>query len=278
MDIINRTVIKKYEYAQVNLLTDSNNNQFIEKIQFHNPPVISLTFIYDFNELEGYISILDPLEIPHVRIIDGSQNEKCTTFVMDFINGIDCAREPKAEYLFMAAKKIGAVYAKSKMNMERLDKKIRDKYTLSKEKILEYVKVISKSYNMPRMDFLIDYIYEKYQYRTVFATHGDMQFKNFIYNNELHLIDWGVRISPFFSDLYTLIAQADRVGADTDEIKKRYCESSQIGSICDEDIFIGGIIGCIQAVFELLVFDCPIEWTDNSYNELQYLIQKLDFR
>ena len=105
MDIINRTIIKKYEYAQVNLVTDSNNNQFIEKIQFHNPPAISLSFIYDFDELEGYISILDPLEIPHVRIIDGSQNEKCTTFVMDFINGIDCASEPKAEYLFMAAKK-----------------------------------------------------------------------------------------------------------------------------------------------------------------------------
>ena len=164
------------------------------------------------------------------------------------------------------------------MNMERLDKKIRDKYTLSKEKILEYVKVINKFYDMSRMDFLIEYIYEKYQYRTVFAAHGDMQFKNFIYNNELHLIDWGVRISPFFSDLYTLMAQASRVGADTNEIKKRYCESSQIGSISDEDIFIGGIIGCIQAVFVLLVFDCPIEWTDNSYNELQYLIQKLDFR
>lgn len=278
MDIINRTVIKKYEYAQVNLLTDSNSNKFIEKIQFHNPPVIPLPFEYDFNELEGYMSILKPLEIPHTRIVESNQNEKCTTFIMEFIDGINCENKPNADYLYIAAEKIGEVYIKSKANMFRLDKNIVDKYTINKEKILSYINVINKHYDMPPMDLLIDYIFKKYQNHTVFANHGDMQFKNFIYNDDLHLIDWGVRISPFFTDLHNLITQAHGVGADTDKIIKQYCKFSKIGSISDEDIYIGGIIGSIQAVFELLIFDCPIEWVEGSYNELQCLTKKFDFR
>lgn len=278
MDIVNRTVIKKYEYAQVNLIMDSNGNRFIEKIQFYNPPVIPFTFQYNHNGLEIIESIIKPLEIPHARIIDSIQNEKCTIFVMDYIYGIECEDEPKAEYLYIAAEKLGTIYNKSKINMALLDKGIVKKYTLCKERILEFAKVISKYYSMPLMDSIIDYIFNKYQNRTIFVNHHDIQFKNFIYNGDLHLIDWDcVKIHPFFSDLYSLIQQAYQVNADIDEIKKRYLKFSQISSITDEDIYIGGIIGSIKAVFELLIFDCPVEWIENSYNELQHLIDKLDF-
>jgi thiamine kinase-like enzyme len=107
------------------------------------------------------------------------------------------------------------------------------------------------------------------------VNHGDMYFKNFIANDNLHLIDWNVRISPFFTDLYCLTAQAHEVNADTDEIIKRFCKYSQLQTISKEDIYIGGIISSIQAVFELLIFDCPIEWAEDSYNELQSLIKSL---
>lgn len=277
MDIINRTVIKRYKYTQVNLATDSNGNKFIEKILFHISPVIPLTFQYDYHELEMIELIIKPLEIPHAQIINSIQNEKCTTYVMDFIDGINCEDEPKAEYLYIAAEKIGAIYDKSKMNMNRLNKGIIEKYTLTKEKMFEYIKLINKYYNMMPIDSIINYIFEKYQNQTQFVTHGDIQFKNFIYNDDLHLIDWSGQIAPFFSDFYSLISQAHKVNADIDEIKKRYLEFSKISYISDEDILIGGIINAIKAIFTLLIFDCPIEWIESSYNELQDLISLLNF-
>lgn len=276
MNITNRTVIKKYEYAQVNLITDSSGNRFIEKIEFNNAPVIDLTFKYDNNGLEFIESIIKPLEIPHARIIDSIQNEKCTTYVMDYINGINCADEPKAEYLYIAAEKIGAIYYKSKMNMARIDKGVVRKYTLTKEKIFDYIKVINKYFYLPLMDSLIEYIFDKYQDQTMFVNHHDMQFKNFIYNDDLHIIDWGGHIHPFFSDLQRLMQQADEVDADMAEIKRRYIKFSQISAIKDEDIIIGGIIDGIVAVFGLLAFDCPIEWAEGSYNELQEFIRLLN--
>jgi len=272
MIITNKTIIKKYEYAQVSLLTDSSNNKFIEKIQFHNPPVIPLNFQYDFCELEGYTSILKPLEIPHAWIIDSRYDENSTTFIMEYIDGINCENEPKAEYLYIAAEKFGEIYTKSKTNIARLDKNIIDKYTLCKNQILNYIDVIKNHYDLPPMDSLIDYIFIKYQNHDVFVNHGDVQFKNFIFNNNLHIIDWNVKISPFFTDLHSLIEQANAVNAD--EIIKRYCKFSLIKSISDEDIFIGGIIGSIQAVFELLIYDCPVEWVNDSYTGLLHLISK----
>jgi hypothetical protein len=205
MDATDRKVIKKYEYAQVNLVTDSSGNRFIEKIQFHKSPVVLLTFQNSRNGLEIIDSIIKPLEIPHPKIVDSIQNEKSTTFIMDCIEGINCGGEPKAKYLYIAAEKIGTIYNKSKMNISQLEKDIVEKYTLNKEKILEYIKVISKYYKMPTMDSLIDYIFEKYKNKIIFVNHHDMQFKNFIYNGDLHLIDWdNVKIHPFYSDLYSL--------------------------------------------------------------------------
>ena len=198
MDIIDRTVIKKYEYTQVNLITDANGNKFIEKIRFHLPPVLPLPFQYDYNEFEMIESIIKPLEIPHARIIESVQNEQSTTYIMDFIDGIHCEDEPKAEYLYIAAEKLGTIYHKSKMNMNRLSKDIIKKYTLTEENIFDYIKVINQYYEMPPMDSMIHYIFEKYRNRTHFVTHGDVQFKNFIYNDDLHLIDWSGQIDPFF--------------------------------------------------------------------------------
>jgi tRNA A-37 threonylcarbamoyl transferase component Bud32 len=265
MDIINRTVIKEYEGVQINLITDSIGNKFIEKIK------------RDSNELEILESILKPLEIPHPRIIDSSKNEKSITIIMEFINGINCQDEPKAEYLYIAAEKIGEIYFKSKKNMARLDKSVVEKYTINKEVILHYIKVISMRYDMPSMDLLIDYIFEKYKNRTPFVNHGDMYFKNFIYNDDLHLIDWSSQISPFFTDLCALICQANEVDADIDEIKKRYCEFAQISSINDEDIEIAEIIVNIEEMHSFLVNYCPIEWVEGTYDGLQRLIQDFNY-
>jgi len=78
--------------------------------------------------------------------------------------------------------------------MARLDKRVVEKYTINKEVILHYIKVISMCYDMPSMDSLIDHIFEKYKNQTPFVNHGDMYFKNFIYNDDLHLIDWSSHI------------------------------------------------------------------------------------
>ncbi len=196
---------------------------------------------------------------------------------MEFIDGINCGDEPQAKFLYIAAEKIGAIYHKSKINMTQIDNSVVKKYTLTKEKILYYIKIINTHFNLPPIEALVNYIFEKYHDRTLFVNHHDMQFKNLIYNDDLHIIDWGGCIQTFFSDLYRLIQQADEVDADVEEIKKRYLEYSKIRFITDEDICIGGIIACIKAIFELLIFDCPVEWAVDSYNELQRLIQKVDF-
>ena len=276
MKITDRKVIKKYEYAQINLITNSNGIKFIEKTQFHIPPVIPLTFQYDYDELEVIESIIKPLEIPHARVIDSIKNGKSTTIIMEFINGINCENEPKAEYLYIAAEKIGALYYKSKININRLDKDVLRKYILTKEKALNYIDIINKHCNLPPMESLIHYIFKEYENKTMFVDHGDIQFKNFIYNDDLHLIDWDGQIHPFFSDLHSLISLASEVDADIDEIKKRYLKFSKINSISNEDIIIGGIINGIIAVFSLLIFDCPIEWIVDSYNGLQYQIMLLN--
>ena len=278
MDIINRTVIKKYEYTQVNLITDANGNKFIEKIRFHLPPVLPLPFQYDYNEFEMIESIIKPLEIPHARIIESAQNKQSTTYIMEYIDGINCEDEPKAEYLYITAEKLGTIYHQSKMNMNRLNKDIIKKYTLTEENIFDYIKVINHYYEMPPMDSMIHYIFEKYRSRTRFVTHGDVQFKNFIYNDDLHLIDWSGQIDPFFSDLHSLVTQAHEVNADIAEIKRRFLKFSQFGSIDDEDILIGGIIGAIKGFFNLLIFDCPIEWIEDSYHGSLNLISLLDYR
>ena len=274
INIIEKTVIKKYEYAQINLLIDSDNNKYIEKIQFHIPPVEPLTFNYDCNGLEILQSIIEPLNIPHPRIINHTRNDKSTTFLMEFINGINCENEPKIEYLYIAAEKIGIIHNKSIQNFNQLDKNVVEKYILNKEKIFSYIEIINRHFKVPQINTLIEYIFRKTESQKMFVNHHDIQFKNFIYNYDLHLIDWdNVKIHPFYSDLYSLFQLANEVNADIEEIKKRYLRLSQISSITEEDIYIGGIINSIIAVFELIIFDCPIEWINDSYNDLVKLIK-----
>jgi len=276
MNITSRTVIKKYDYAQVNLVMDFSGKKYIEKIQFHKPPVTQFSFPYEPSELEIYDSILVPLEIPHSRIVDRTQNEESTTFIMEFIDGTPCESEPKAECLYFAAEKIGAIYDQSKKKIARIDQAIMRKYTLTKETILEYINVINKYYAELQLDQFIDRIFENQQGKSMFVNHGDMQIKNFICNDDLHIIDWGdARISSFFTDLYSLLSVADELNADADEIKRRFKKFSQIDSITDEDIYIGGLIGSIVAIFQLLIYDCPTEWIEDSYNSLQKLIRLL---
>ena len=276
MDIMNRTILKKYEYAQINLVTDFNGNRYIEKIKFSIPPVIPLTFPYEYKEQEFIELIIKPLGIPHAKLIESTQNEACTTYIMEFINGINCEDKPKAEYLYLAAEKIGSMYHKSIMNISNINKDVTEKYIITKEKIIGYIDIIKEHYKLPEMIQLLDYIFEKNRNRNIFVNHHDMHFKNFIYNDDLHIIDWCGRIHPFFSDLYSLLAQADEVNADKNVIMKRYLEFSKINYISEEDIIIGGIICSIIAMFELLIFNCPIEWTEDSYNTLKNLILSLE--
>jgi hypothetical protein len=219
------------------------------------------------------------LGTPHARIVDSIRTENCTTIIMEFIEGINCEAEPTAEHLYIAAEKIGAIYDKSKMNMCHVDKAVAEKYTITKKIIADYIKLINEHYDMPPMDLLIDYIFEKYQDRTLFVNHNDMQFKNFIYNDDINFIDWEcANISPFFTDLHSLISRAGEVDADINEIKKRYCQFSQISAIDDEDIDIAGIITSVGMIYDVFEFDCPVEWADDSYNKLLCLIQKFNFQ
>ena len=278
LNIIEKTVIKKYKYAQINLLTDLSNNKYIEKIQFNIPPVVPLPFDYDCNGLEILQSIIEPLKIPHPRIIDNTQNDKNTKYIMEYINGINCEEEPKEGYLYIAAEKIGEIYLKSKQNLNQLPISIVEKYDLSKSKILNYIEIINKYFELPSINSLIEYIFEKSKNQTIFVNHHDIQFKNFIYKDDLYLIDWdNVRIHPFYSDLYSLIELAHEVNADIEKIKNCYLKTSQISSITDEDIYIGGIIGSIKGVFELIIFDCPAEWIEDSYNGLIEQVKKFKF-
>lgn len=249
-----------------------SGNKFVEKIERHKPPAIVLPFQYDENGLEFIEFIIKPLEIPHAKIIKSSREREYTSYVMDFIEGVNCADEPKAEYLYAAAEKAGEIYYLSKMNMTRVDKSIAEKYTLTKEKVIDYIKIINTCFHLPAMDLIVEHIFQKYQKHFMFVNHHDMQFRNFISNDDLHIIDWGGYIHPFFSDLYQLIQQADEVNADSDEIKRRYLTFSKIKAVSDEDIAIGGIIYGIVAVFRLLAFGCPIDWAKESYNELQKLV------
>lgn len=104
-----------------------------------------------------------------------------------------------------------------------------------------------------------------------------MYFKNFIYNDDLHLIDWSSQISPFFTDLCALICQANEVDADIDEIKKRYYQFAQISPLNDEDIEIAEIITNIGEMYAFLVNNCPIEWVEGTYDGLQRLIRDFNY-
>jgi hypothetical protein len=272
MEIAKRVNIKHYENVQVDLLVDAYGNKYVEKTQYHHTPALPIPFHYGNNGLEIIRSIIEPLQIEHPRIIEGTNNEKCVSFIMEYMDGINCADEPKAEHVYKAAEKAGMLYAKSKKGLAAVDADVANKYSLTKEKILSYIQVIEQQTSIPSLDRLIERIFDSCKNRIPFVNHGDMQFKNFIYDGDIHLIDWdGVKIHPFFSDLYSLLEQARQIDADTEEVISRYKTSAQINAISDADIIMGGIIGSIVSLFDLIIYDCPTQWIDGTRNDLNQL-------
>jgi hypothetical protein len=273
MDVAKRVNIKKYETVQVDLLIDTYGNKYVKKTQYPHAPALPLSFPYGNNGLEIIRSIIEPLHIEHPRILESASDENCVSFIMEYIDGINCADEPKAAYLYKAAEKAGILYATSKTGLAAVDVGVADKYMLTKEKVLSYIQVMERQIHMPSLDSLIERIFDCCKNRIPFVNHGDMQLKNFIYDGDIHLIDWDcVKIHPFFSDLYNLIAQAREIDADPEEIITRYKASAQIDAISDTDVIMGGIIGSIVSLFDLIVYDCPTQWIDDTRNDLNRLV------
>jgi len=285
MEIKNKTILKKWGYCQTNLIEDFSGNRYIEKIEFYDSSVNRFSsFPYHSNECEIYNLILSPLGIPHVNIIESTGNSDENIFIMEYLKGVTCEDAPKAIYLYKAAEKAGEIYDKSRENMLFADKNIVDKYTLKKEKIYNHIKATSNFFDMGAIYPVVDYIFERYKTRPLFVNHFDMHLKNFIYDDDLFLIDWATtQISPFYTDLYVLLTQAKDVGANPDEIKIRYKNSAQIETLNDEDIHIGGIIWNIVNMHWLLELigsdDVPFrEWARELYNDLQRLVQLLNIQ
>jgi hypothetical protein len=274
MDVAKRVNIKKYENVQVDLLIDVYGNKYVEKTQYPHPPALPLSFQYGNNGLEIIRSIVEPLHIEHPRIIESTSDESRVSFIMEYIAGINCADEPKAAHLYKAAEKAGMLYAKSKKGLAAVEAGIADKYWLTKEKVLSYIQVMERQISLPSLDRLVERIFDSCKNRIPFVNHGDMQLKNFIYDGDIHLIDWDcVKIHPFFSDLYNLIAQAREIDADPEEVIRRYKASAQMDAIREADVIMGGIIGSIVSLFDLIVYDCPPEWVDDTRNELNRLVR-----
>jgi Phosphotransferase enzyme family. len=285
MEIKNKTTLKKWGYCQTNLIEDESGNRYIEKFEFYDPSANRFcSFPYHSNECEVYSSILSPLGISHVEIIENTSNSDANIFIMEYVSGIVCEEAPLAIHLYKAAEKAGEIYNKSTGNMSLADKNITLKYTLNKEKIYSHIEAASSFFDMEEVYSVIDYIFERYKGRPLFVNHFDMHLKNFIYNDDLVLIDWAtMQISPFYTDLYVLLTQAKDVGASVDEIKARYKNHSQIEVLDDEDIHIGGIIWSIVNIHWLLELigsdDVPFcEWAEELYNDLKRLIQLLNMR
>ena len=285
MEIKSKTMLKKWGYCQTNLIEDFNGNRYIEKIEFYDTSANRFcSFPYHSNECEVYGSILSPLGIPHVEIVENTCNSDANIFIMEYVSGIICEEAPLAIYLYKAAEKAGEIYDKSRGNMSFADKNVALKYTLSKEKIYSHIEAASSFFDVEAVYSVIDYIFEKYKGRPLFVNHFDMHLKNFIYNDDVVLIDWATtQISPFYTDLYVLLTQAKDVGASFNEIKERYKKSAQIEVLNDEDIHIGGVIWNIVNIHWLLELigsdDVPFrEWAEKLYNDLKRLIQLLNMR
>jgi hypothetical protein len=283
MDVKIRSSIKKWGNCQTNLIIDSDGTKFIEKITFYNP--LNNTFDlapYNSNEFEIYDSILKPLKIPHINYFGYSQTAEYTKFIMDFIDGIFCENVQEAKYLYLAAEEIGKICYISKANMIYLDKSIINKYILDKSKVYEHINASNYFSGIGSMDSVIDFIFDKYKSKPAFINHFDMHFKNFIYDTDLHIIDWAsLQISPFLTDLYVLLSQAKDVNADPDEIKKHYLKYAQINSLSDFDINIGGIIWSIVNIHWLLdlhkITNAKffLDWAEELFIDLQNLITLL---
>ena len=102
-----------------------------------------------------------------------------------------------------------------------------------------------------------------------------MHFKNMIYSKgDIRIIDWATaQFSPFYSDLYVLLRQAEQVDADISVIIDNYKKFGRFGRInrrrnaCWQDFW------CIPAIHWLLELqgtdNVPFyEWAEDEYTSL----------
>lgn len=266
MSITNKIVIKEWKYSKVSKVINSNGNTYIEKI-VTDP---------NSNEVEIYDKLLRAIGVEHIPILKTQYCIDKSIMHLEYIDGITCSDNPKAEYLYKAAKKAGNLYAVSSNCIDLLDNNIFHKYNLTKEKLLKHLDVMSGFYETKRLYFLVEKIYDKYENKTCFINHFDMHMKNFIVSDkEFYLIDWATtQITPFYTDLYQLMfEEASDVSADTDLILLEYKKAAGIKSITRCEILEAGIcwnITVISWLLDLIGSDTvPFkEWADEQYNQL----------
>lgn len=274
MNIIYKKVLKKWKYSETSIVQDANGNKYIEKIESH----------VESNESEVYNKLLVPLHIEHVPIVDTQDLADKSIFYLEFIEGTTCSDEPKAEYLYEAAKNVGCVYAKSNKCIDILNEEVYNKYYLSKDKMFKHLRVISTHYDIKKLYPIIEQIYVKYKNKPSFVNHFDMHMKNFMVTEKcFYLIDWATtQISPFYTDLYQLLyEEANDVDADLEMILKEYEKSAGIEKITQAEIIESGICWSITVMDWMIDLidsdDVPFkEWADSQYVELNRLINEYE--
>ena len=276
MEIAKKLLIKDWTASKTSIIFDSFSNKFIEKeyILNSNP--------YFSNELEIYEEILCSLSIDAAKIIESEINGNKVSFILEYINGIDCSENPNSDFLYLAAEKAGEIYKKSARNIDKIESKYIDKYSLTKEKVFKSLEFLGKFFEFNNTDFLIEKIFFDFKEKELFVNHFDMHLKNFIFNNgKICLIDWAsMLISPFYCDLYILLSQAEEINASKNKIIEIYEKASHM-SISEKDIIASGIIYSIISVERLLRISTPeksffFDWAKDLYKDLMELLIKIN--
>lgn len=279
----NKKILKKWIGAQTSILIDDNGTAYIEKIESQANKDGQVNSIpYNSDELEIYENILTPLNVNHVKVIASERKQGECKFVLEFIEGLTCSENPQAIHLYKAALKVGEMYKISRNNIYNINEVIFNKYNFDKKKMLNHVHEISKVFDMSDLLETINVIYDKYSRYPIHLNHFDMHFKNMIYSNDdICFIDWATtQLSPFYSDLYVLLRQADEVGANTSIIIENYLKTSGLSKITEDEILVGAIFWCIPAIHWLLDLqntdDVPFyEWAEDEFKSLLVAFSRL---
>lgn len=258
------------------MLTENNGMTYIEKIenQVNDDGQISIV-PYGSDELEIYEKVLTPLKVEHVRVVASKRKQGESKFILEYIDGLTCSEAPQAIHLYKAAMKIGEVYKTSRHNVSFVDEATLQKYHLTKEKLLNHLCEISKTFDISGLIRFVSDIYDKYSKYPIFLNHYDMHFKNMIYSKgDIRIVDWATaQFSPFYSDLYVLLRQAEEVNADISVIIKNYKSSAGLSTLTEEEMLVGAIFWLIPATRWLLDLqgtdNVPFyEWAEDEYESL----------
>ena len=272
----NRKILKKWVSSQTSMLTENNGVTYIEKIENQvNDSGQSSIVPYGSDELEIYENILTPLKVEHVHVVASKRKQGESKFVLEYIDGLTCSDAPQAIHLYKAALKIGDLYRTSRNNISCVNETTFQKYYLSKEKTLNHLYEISKAFDISGLVSFTSDSYEKYSKYPIFLNHYDMHFKNMIYSKgDIRIIDWATaQFSPFYSDLYVLLRQAEQVDADISVIIDNYKNSAGLAELTEEEMLVGRIFWCIPAIHWLLELqgtdNVPFyEWAEDEYTSL----------